>query len=68
MNDLDKELMAEAVDRLPDQQREVINGLFYERASYRAMAARMGVRLHEVEKLRRDALDSLRRLIEEDSE
>lgn len=64
MDALDTELLAEAVDRLPEPERTLVNGLFYERASHREMARRLGVQLHDVQRIRRSAMSQLRTLIE----
>jgi DNA-directed RNA polymerase specialized sigma subunit len=65
MDAIDRELMATAVDRLTEQERDVINGLFFERASYRAIAVRMNCSTTKIIDLRNQALLSLRKLIEE---
>ena len=64
MDAIDRELMVAAIDRLPGEEQEVINGLFFERTSYRAIAIRMGCSTTKVIDLRDQALGSLRALIE----
>lgn len=48
-----------AIDRLPEAQRDVINGLFYERVTEAALAERMGVSRALVRKRREQALSTL---------
>lgn len=64
MDAIDRELMAVAVDLLPEQEREVVNAIFFERASYRTVAVRMNCSTTKIIDLRNQALASLRKLIE----
>ena len=68
MDAIDRELMATAVDMLPDEEREVINALFFERASYRTIAMRMDCSTTKIIDLKNQALQSLKTLIENAAE
>jgi len=64
MDAIDKELIATAIDGLPEDEREIINALFFERVSYRMLAQRLNCSTTKVIDLRDQALKSLRALIE----
>lgn len=64
MDAIDRELMAAAIDNLPEQEREVVNSLFFERVSLRVVAERMGCSTTKIIDLRTQALETLRALIE----
>lgn len=64
MDAIDRELMVAAIDRLPEDERDVVNGLFFERTSYRAIATRMKCSTTKIIDLRDQALAALRSLIE----
>jgi DNA-directed RNA polymerase specialized sigma24 family protein len=68
MDAIDRELIAIAVDLLPEDERDVINALFFERASYRTIAVRMDCSTTKVIDLRNQALKSLQNLIEKSME
>lgn len=64
MDAIDKELIATAIDGLPEDEREIINALFFERVSYRTLAQRLNCSTTKVIDVRDQALKSLRALIE----
>lgn len=68
MDAIDRELMAVAVDMLPEQERDVINALFFERASFRTVATRMNCSTTKIIDLRNQALVTLRKLINDSME
>lgn len=55
--------VADAVDSLSPKQREVINGLWYERASYRTIASRLGVDARTVQRIHAKAIEDLDSLL-----
>lgn len=59
-------MVASAVDHLSNRQREVINGLWYERASVRTIAKRLGVSGRTVQRIEKDALGDLMDLLSTD--
>jgi RNA polymerase sigma factor (sigma-70 family) len=61
--DVDREdRVREAIERLPDRQRDVVNGVFYEGVPKTVLAERLQVSRHEVRRL---YVDALRKLEEE---
>jgi len=56
--------VVDAVEALTPRQREVIEGLFFERASQSALARRWGISRQSVSVTRRRALANLRRALE----
>lgn len=64
MDAIDRELIATAIDGLPEEEREIINALFFERVSYRVAAQRMNCSTTKIIDLRDQALKSLKGLIE----
>jgi RNA polymerase sigma factor (sigma-70 family) len=53
-------LLPELIDQLPHRERVVVNGLFYERASYRELAKRLGCDSKNVQVIRDRAVEMLR--------
>jgi RNA polymerase sigma factor (sigma-70 family) len=64
MDAIDRELIATAIDGLPEDEREIINALFFERVSYRVLAQRLNCSTTKVIDVRDQALKSLKALIE----
>lgn len=64
MDAIDRELIATAIDGLPEDEREIINALFFERVSYRILAQRLNCSTTKVIDVRDQALKSLKALIE----
>lgn len=60
--DLDRRAWLPIVtDALPEREREVINGMYWEGLSLREVAERMGIHHHSVERYRDKALERLRK-------
>lgn len=51
-----KETIAEAIDNLPGYEREVFEGLFIEKATYRALADRLGVGVATIDRMKQRAI------------
>jgi RNA polymerase sigma factor (sigma-70 family) len=64
MDAIDRELIATAIDGLPEDEREIVNALFFERVSYRTLAQRLNCSTTKVIDVRDQALKSLKALIE----
>lgn len=59
-----RERVREAIDALPATERNVVNGIFYERTSRRELARRLGRSRADVERTLRKALRRLRGKLE----
>jgi len=64
MDAIDRELIAMAIDGLPEDEQEIINALFFERVSYRILAQRLNCSTTKVIDVRDQALKTLKALIE----
>jgi len=55
-----RELLGAAVDDLPGYEREVFEGLFIERATYRELAERLDVGVATIDRMKKRAIALLR--------
>ena len=65
MTDLAATLLPEVIDQLPDRERTVINGLFFERISMGEIAKSLGTDRKGVQRIRDYALTMLRGALQE---
>ena len=65
MTDLSLTLLPEVIDQLPERERTVINGLFFERVSMGEIAKSLGTDRKGVQRIRDYALVMLRGALQE---
>lgn len=65
MTDLSLTLLPEVIDQLPERERTVINGLFFERVSMGEIAKSLGTDRKGVQRIRDYALTMLRGALQE---
>lgn len=58
------DLLGSLVDALPERERYVIEGLFYEKLSLRQLGRRMSLSYEQVRRIRDQAIDRLRERLE----
>lgn len=60
------ERVVDAIEALTPKQREVIDGLFFERLTERPLARRLGITQQQVNRRKQRALRRMRRYLEDD--